>query len=145
MFVLTLAACGQGRGTRLGGVRDLEVAAGAQGRASTPVAAAAGSLAPGAYYTALFEPTFTYTVPDAWQLLAETEGVVVLSRDVAGERQGLLITILSPVRTRAVVLDDPITAPSEGSKSLVRRSESMPDDYLAYLASHSPPRRATRR
>jgi hypothetical protein len=137
LAVLALAACGSSRGTRLGGVRDLEVAAGAQGRASTPVAAAAGSLAPGDYYTALFEPTFTYTVPSGWQLLAESEGVVVLSREVAGQPQGLIITILSPVRTRAAVLDDPITRPSEERRALVRRSVSMPEEYLAYLASQS--------
>lgn len=134
LAAVAIAACSPGRGSKLGSERHLEVAAGAQGRASTPVAAAAGPLAPGKYYTSLFEPTFTYTVADGWGLVAETEGVVFLGRDVGSERQGLTITILSPVRTDARVLRDPTFRPDQSPKSDLRRSLPIPDDYIAYLA-----------
>jgi hypothetical protein len=134
LAVVTLAACGPGRGSTLGSERHLDVAAGAQGLASTPVAAAAGPLAPGTYYTSLFEPTLTYTVAEGWDLLAETEGVVFLGRDVGNERQGLSVTILSPARANAVVLGDPISQPDETDDAVLRRSLRMPDDYIAYLA-----------
>lgn len=133
LAVVALTACGPGRGTRLGPERHLEVAAGAQGRASTPVAAAAGPLAPGTYYTSLFEPTFTYTVPDGWVLVGETEGGVFLGRDVGSERQAVTLDIFSPVRTDAVVLGDPIKPPDENNADALRRSSPLPDDYIAYL------------
>lgn len=134
LAVVALAACGRGSGSTLGEERHLEVAAGAQGRASTPVAAAAGPLAPGTYYTSLFEPTFTYTVAEGWHLFAETEAVVFLGRDVGSERQGLSVTILSPARADAVVLGDPISQRDESDAVVLRRSLRMPDDYIAYLA-----------
>jgi hypothetical protein len=134
LAVVALAACGPGHGSTLGSERHLEVAAGAQGRASTPVAAAAGPLAPGTYYTSLFERTLTYTVDEGWGLLAESEAVVFLARDVGGERQGLTVTILSPVTADTVVLGDPIRLPDESPRAALRRSLPMPDDYIAYLA-----------
>jgi hypothetical protein len=134
LTVVWLAACGGGRGSTLGPERHLEIAAGAQGRASTPVAAAAGPLAPGEYYTSLFEPTFTYTVGDGWALQAETEGVVVLRRPVGDQPEGLLVFVLSPARADAVVLDDPICT-TEACKDAARdRSMPFPDEYFAYLA-----------
>lgn len=118
----------------MGSERRLEVNAGALGRASTPVAAAAGPLAPGSYYTSLFEPTFTYTVPDGWALEAETEGVVVLRRPVRDQPQGVLVFVLSPARADTVVLDNPICLTEACKKAALDRSLQMPDDYIAYLA-----------
>jgi hypothetical protein len=132
--VVALAACSSGQGSTLGSERRVEEAAGAQGRASTPIAAAAGPLAPGNYYTSLFEPTFTYTVPDGWALEAETEGVVVLRRPVRDQPQGVQVFVVSPARADTVVLDDPL-CPTEDCKKAARdRSLQMPDDYIAYLA-----------
>ncbi|MBA2327889.1 MAG: hypothetical protein H0V95_14775 [Actinobacteria bacterium] len=136
LALAAFAACAPGHGGTLGSKRHLEVAAGAQGRASTPVAAAAGPLAPGEYYTSLFEPTITYTVPEGWELGAETEGVVFLGRDIGSERQAVSVTILSPAQAGAAVLDDPVSLPDESDEALVHRSMPVPGDYLSYLAKH---------
>jgi hypothetical protein len=136
LVAVLLAACGARHGSKLGAERHLESAAGAPGRASTPVAASAGPLVPGEYYTSLFGPTFTYTVGDGWRLTAETPGVVVLQQDVGTEREGLTITISSPARSDTVVLRDPITPPGETDDEQLRRSLPMPEDYIAYLAQH---------
>ena len=81
----------------------------------------------------MFEPTFTYTVAEGWSLIAETEGLVYLGRDVGGDRQGLTVTILSPVKTEAVVLDEPISQPDESDEAITSRSSQMPEDYVVYL------------